>query len=103
MTPETLLLHVCCAHCAAYPVRHWRQAGYRVSAFWYNPNVQPYLEHESRLDAVGVQHQSQRGRKAELKADVPQRVRFEQRHQDGSRKERVDRGALPPQVTRPNI
>jgi predicted adenine nucleotide alpha hydrolase (AANH) superfamily ATPase len=52
MTPETLLLHVCCAHCGAYPVQHWRQAGYRVSAYWYNPNVQPYLEHESRLDAV---------------------------------------------------
>jgi epoxyqueuosine reductase len=52
MTPETLLLHVCCAHCAAYPVKHWRQAGYQVSAFWYNPNVQPYLEHENRLAAV---------------------------------------------------
>jgi len=52
MTPETLLLHVCCAHCAAYPVKHWRQAGYQVSAFWYNPNVQPYLEHQNRLDAV---------------------------------------------------
>ena len=52
MTPETLLLHVCCAHCGAYPVQHWRQAGYRVSAFWYNPNVQPYLEHQRRLEAV---------------------------------------------------
>ena len=50
--PETLLLHVCCAHCAAYPVRHWRERGFEVTAFWYNPNVQPYAEHQSRLEAV---------------------------------------------------
>ncbi len=49
---RTLLVHVCCAHCAAYTVNHWREQGYEVSAFWYNPNIHPYMEHEQRLNAM---------------------------------------------------
>jgi len=49
---KDLLLHVCCAHCAAYTVNHWRDQGYRVIAFWYNPNIHPYAEHLKRLGAV---------------------------------------------------
>jgi predicted adenine nucleotide alpha hydrolase (AANH) superfamily ATPase len=47
-----VLLHICCAHCAAWPVEHWRREGHEVSGFWYNPNVHPYSEHQSRLAAV---------------------------------------------------
>ncbi|MFH0942403.1 MAG: epoxyqueuosine reductase QueH [Chloroflexota bacterium] len=47
-----LLLHVCCAHCAAYTVSHWRNQGYRVTALWYNPNIHPYQEHSKRLEAA---------------------------------------------------
>ena len=49
---KRLLLHVCCAHCAAYTVNHWRSQGYKVTAFWYNPNIHPYQEHQKRLEAV---------------------------------------------------
>lgn len=49
---KTLLVHVCCAHCAAYTVNHWREQGYEVSGFWYNPNIHPYAEHEQRLNAM---------------------------------------------------
>ena len=49
---KTLLIHSCCAHCAAFPVSYWRNQGYQVSALWYNPNVHPYLEHERRLEAM---------------------------------------------------
>jgi len=49
---KDLLLHVCCAHCAAYTVNHWRNEGYKVTAFWYNPNVHPYQEYQKRLEAV---------------------------------------------------
>jgi epoxyqueuosine reductase len=49
---ERILLHVCCAHCTAYPVEYWRQQGYEVTAFWYNPNIHPFIEHQSRLEAV---------------------------------------------------
>jgi predicted adenine nucleotide alpha hydrolase (AANH) superfamily ATPase len=47
-----VLLHICCAHCAAWPVEHWRRQGHEVSGFWYNPNVHPFTEHENRRAAV---------------------------------------------------
>jgi epoxyqueuosine reductase len=49
---KSLLLHVCCAHCAAYPVEYWRKQGYDVTAFFYNPNVHPFNEYQNRLEAV---------------------------------------------------
>ena len=48
------LIHVCCAHCAAYTVEHWRQQEYEASAFWYNPNIHPYAEHQRRLESMKV-------------------------------------------------
>jgi predicted adenine nucleotide alpha hydrolase (AANH) superfamily ATPase len=47
-----VLVHVCCAHCAAYTVEHWRREGCEVGGFWYNPNIHPFREHQSRLGAV---------------------------------------------------
>jgi len=52
MKAASVLVHCCCAHCAAYTVEHWRQQGYEVSALWYNPNIQPYMEHQQRLEAM---------------------------------------------------
>jgi predicted adenine nucleotide alpha hydrolase (AANH) superfamily ATPase len=49
---KRLLIHSCCAHCAAYTVEHWRKEGYEVSALWYNPNIHPYTEHQKRLEAM---------------------------------------------------
>ena len=49
---EKVLIHVCCAHCAAYTVKHFRDEGYEVAAHWYNPNIHPYLEHQSRLEST---------------------------------------------------
>ncbi len=49
---KSALVHVCCAHCAAYTIKHWREQGYEVTAFWYNPNIHPYTEHEQRLEAT---------------------------------------------------
>ena len=49
---KSVLLHACCAHCAAYTINHWREQGYNISAFWYNPNIHPYTEHERRLEAM---------------------------------------------------
>ena len=49
---KSVLLHVCCAHCAAYTINHWREQGYNINAFWYNPNIHPYTEHEQRLEAM---------------------------------------------------
>jgi hypothetical protein len=49
---KKLLIHVCCAHCAAYTVKYWRQQGYETSGFWYNPNIHPYTEHQQRLESM---------------------------------------------------
>jgi len=49
---KSVLLHVCCAHCAAYTAEYWRQQGYQVRAFWYNPNIHPCHEHQARLKAM---------------------------------------------------
>ncbi|MFC1914169.1 epoxyqueuosine reductase QueH [Chloroflexota bacterium] len=49
---KLVLLHCCCAHCAAYTVEYWRQQGYEVSALWYNPNIHPYREHQHRLESM---------------------------------------------------
>jgi predicted adenine nucleotide alpha hydrolase (AANH) superfamily ATPase len=47
-----LLVHLCCAHCSAYTVVHWRRQGYDVRGVWYNPNIHPYTEHQQRLEAM---------------------------------------------------
>jgi len=52
MKNNTVLLHCCCTHCAAYTVDYWRGQGYEVSALWYNPNIHPYTEHRHRLEAM---------------------------------------------------
>jgi predicted adenine nucleotide alpha hydrolase (AANH) superfamily ATPase len=49
---KRVLIHVCCAHCAAYTVEHWRQQGDEVEGFWYNPNIHPYTEHQQRLESM---------------------------------------------------
>jgi hypothetical protein len=49
---KRVLVHSCCAHCAAYTLEHWRKEGYEVSALWYNPNIHPFTEHQKRLEAM---------------------------------------------------
>jgi epoxyqueuosine reductase len=49
---KKLLLHICCAHCAAYPVEYFRGLGCEVSGLFYNPNIHPFTEHENRKTAV---------------------------------------------------
>jgi predicted adenine nucleotide alpha hydrolase (AANH) superfamily ATPase len=52
MSDRKILVHGCCAHCTAYTVEYWRQAGLDVSVLWYNPNVHPFTEHQNRLEAM---------------------------------------------------
>jgi len=47
-----ILLHVCCGPCAAYPVQRLREEEFEVAAFWYNPNIHPFAEHERRRAAL---------------------------------------------------
>ncbi len=52
MKKNSVLVHSCCAHCAAYTVKHFKEQGYEVSSLWYNPNIHPYPEHQNRLQSM---------------------------------------------------
>lgn len=47
-----ILLHICCAPCAIYPVEELKKAGHRIAGFFYNPNIHPYSEYIKRKDEV---------------------------------------------------
>lgn len=52
MSVGRLLLHLCCAPCAAYPVPALRAIVPELTGFFFNPNIQPDDEHARRLDAL---------------------------------------------------
>ncbi|WP_022850559.1 epoxyqueuosine reductase QueH [Limisalsivibrio acetivorans] len=45
-----ILLHQCCAPCSIYPVRMLKEAGFDISAYFYNPNIHPVQEFYARLE-----------------------------------------------------
>lgn len=45
-------MHICCANCALYPLTVIKQRGIDVKGLWFNPNIHPYTEYKSRLDAL---------------------------------------------------
>ena len=47
-----VLLHICCAPCAVYPVKILRQEDFDVMGFFYKNNIHPYLECMKRLEAL---------------------------------------------------
>ncbi|MBU0517234.1 MAG: epoxyqueuosine reductase QueH [Proteobacteria bacterium] len=47
-----VLIHICCAPCAIYPLSVLRGEGAAVRGLWFNPNVQPYTEWRQRLDTL---------------------------------------------------
>jgi len=44
-----VLLHVCCGVCSASVVERLRRENYKVTGFFYNPNIQPFAEYKKRL------------------------------------------------------
>jgi predicted adenine nucleotide alpha hydrolase (AANH) superfamily ATPase len=53
-----LLLHVCCAGCACYPLKKLREVkvegkDLEITGFWYNPNIHPYSEYQNRMMTMG--------------------------------------------------
>ncbi len=47
-----ILLHICCAPCATYPVEELKREGYQVQGLWYNPNIHLYREYCQRRDSL---------------------------------------------------
>lgn len=48
---EKILLHHCCAPCSPKTVEVLSK-DYKVSSLWYNPNIYPAQEYESRKDSL---------------------------------------------------
>jgi epoxyqueuosine reductase len=47
-----VLLHLCCANCAIFPLRILRAQGLQTDGFFFNPNIHPYQEYRRRLETV---------------------------------------------------
>ena len=47
-----LLMHTCCAPCSVYCIETLREEGIEPTLFWYNPNIHPYKEYETRRDCL---------------------------------------------------
>lgn len=50
-TRPSLLLHACCAPCASY-VLEYLSKYFRITLFFYNPNIAPEEEYRARLDEL---------------------------------------------------
>lgn len=46
-----LLLHTCCGPCSIYPLEQLRR-DHDISAFFFNPNIHPYLEFKRRQETL---------------------------------------------------
>lgn len=49
---KSILVHTCCAPCAAYCFEKLAQDGYEVTGYFYNPNIQPEPEYEKRKNEL---------------------------------------------------
>jgi predicted adenine nucleotide alpha hydrolase (AANH) superfamily ATPase len=47
-----VLLHICCAPCACYPLKVLKEKGFEVVGLWYNPNIHPCTEFVKRMATV---------------------------------------------------
>lgn len=47
-----IVLHLCCAPCAIYPLSVLRAEGYTVRGYFFNPNIHPFREFKKRITAV---------------------------------------------------
>ena len=50
--PDSLLLHVCCAPCTTVVLPGYRDEGFEVSGYFYNPGIHPYRENRRRLETL---------------------------------------------------
>jgi len=49
-----ILLHICCANCAIYPLERMEEKGDEAVGYFFNPNIHPYQEYQKRLDALKI-------------------------------------------------
>ena len=49
-----ILLHVCCGPCLIFPFSRLKEQGFKISGFYYNPNIYPLNEYYQRVEALKV-------------------------------------------------
>ncbi len=49
---ERVLMHICCAPDSTYSVYYLRGRHYKVTGFFYNPNIHPVSEYEKRVSEI---------------------------------------------------
>lgn len=47
-----ILMHICCGPCSVMCIRRLREEGHELTGFWYNPNIHPFTEYQSRKDSL---------------------------------------------------
>ncbi|MBN2190437.1 MAG: epoxyqueuosine reductase QueH [Candidatus Aureabacteria bacterium] len=47
-----ILLHACCGPCATYPIERLLLKKYKVTCFFFNPNIHGYQEYVRRYEAL---------------------------------------------------
>ncbi len=47
-----ILLHICCSNCSLYPITLFRAREHEFTGFWFNPNIHPFEEYNSRLASL---------------------------------------------------
>ncbi len=49
-----VLLHICCGACSSVCIERLLTEGFLVTGFFYNPNIQPYLEYQRRKQDLKI-------------------------------------------------
>ncbi|MFB3886884.1 MAG: epoxyqueuosine reductase QueH [Thermodesulfobacteriota bacterium] len=47
-----ILLHICCANCAIYPLERLKEREVEIEGFFFNPNIHPFQEYQKRLETL---------------------------------------------------
>lgn len=47
-----ILLHVCCGPCSTAIIEYLQEKDFKVTGFFYNPNIQPAAEYDRRLESA---------------------------------------------------
>ena len=47
-----VLMHTCCAPCSIFCIDSLRGEGIEPVAYWFNPNIHPYMEYKARRDTL---------------------------------------------------
>ena len=47
-----ILLHICCANCAIFPLERIAEKENEVVGYFFNPNIHPFLEYQKRLETL---------------------------------------------------